>query len=186
MENNSQVPGKPHPDWDRASPKERHDTKRWGDVAELTFVLKAASLGMTASKPFGDRRPYDYLVECGQRLLRVQVKSVFTTRHVKNRFGFNISVSQHRDGGRAHYTADEIDFIAAFVAPHDAWYLIPVDALSSRKAIRVYPSGKKRVDGGLFEQYREAWHLLQCQVKWEKLTGKVKPESEQPCRLHQS
>jgi hypothetical protein len=167
MENDSQVSVKPHADWDRASPKERRDTKRWGDVAELTFVLKAASLGITASKPFGDRRPYDYLVECGQRLLRVQVKSVFTTPRGKNRFGFTISVSQHRDGGRAHYTADEIDFIAAFVAPHDAWYVIPLDALSTRKGIRLYPDGKKRADGGLFEQYREAWHLLKSPDKPE-------------------
>jgi hypothetical protein len=167
MENDSRVSGKPHADWDRASPKERHDTKRWGDVAELTFVLKAASLGMTASKPFGDRRPYDYLVECGQRLLRVQVKSVFTTHRAKNRSGFGILVSQHRDGGRAYYTANEIDFIAGFVAPHDAWYVIPVDALSTRKSINLYPGGKKKMPAGLYEHYREAWHLLKSPVKPE-------------------
>lgn len=147
--------------------KPRHDTKRSGDVAELTFMLKTASLGITASKPFGDRRPYDFLVECGQRLLRVQVKSVFTTHRGKHRFGFAISISQNRNGVRQIYTAEQIDFIAAFVAPHDAWYVIPLDALSTRKLIRLYPAGKKRVDGGLFEQYREAWHLLQCQVEPE-------------------
>jgi len=167
MENDSPGSGNPQAECDRVHTKERRDTKRSGDVAELTFVLKAASLGITASKPFGDRRPYDYLVECGQRLLRVQVKSIFTTHRGRNRFGFNISVSQHRDGGRAHYTADEIDFIAAFVAPHDAWYVIPLDALSTRKGIRLYPDGKKRVDGGLFEQYREAWHLLKNPAKPE-------------------
>jgi hypothetical protein len=65
-----------------------------------------------------------------------------------------------RYSGRATYTADEIDFIAAFVAPHDAWYVIPLDALSGRKFIRVYPGVKMRAKAGLFEQYREAWHLL--------------------------
>ena len=99
-------------------------------------------------------------MECGPRLLRVQVKSVFTVRDGHHRFGFPIAVSQHRRSGRATYTADEIDFIAAFVAPHDTWYVIPVDALSIRKFIRVYPAGKKRVDAGLYEQYCEAWHLM--------------------------
>ena len=145
--------------------QDHHDTKRLGDIAELTFVLKAASLGITASKPFGDRRPYDYLVECGPRLLRVQVKSVFTRRPGEHRFGFPIAVSQRRRTGLATYTADEIDFIAAFVAPLSAWYVIPVDALSSRKFIRLYPGGKKRVDAGRYEQYREAWHLMAAEGK---------------------
>jgi len=58
------------------------------------------------------------------------------------------------------YTADDIDFIAAFIAKHDAWYLIPLESLGNRQNIRVYPSGQKANRGGRFEQYREAWHLL--------------------------
>ena len=99
-------------------------------------------------------------MECGQRLLRVQVKSVFSVCSGQHRFGFPISASQHRHSGRATYTADEIDFIAAFVAPHDTWYVIPMNAFSTRKFIRVYPAGKKRVDAGLYQHYREAWHLM--------------------------
>jgi PD-(D/E)XK endonuclease len=159
MQNDSGVSGKRQKSCNGAGPPKK-DTKSWGDLAELTFVPKTASLGITASKPYGDRRPYDFLVECGQRLLRVQVKSVFTIGRGERRFGFPIAVSQHRLSGRATYTADEIDFIAAFVASHDAWYVIPVDALSTRKFIRVYPAGKKRVDAGLYEHCREAWHLM--------------------------
>jgi hypothetical protein len=138
----------------------RRDAKRWGELGELAFILKAASLGITASKPFGDRRPYDFLVEHGQRLLRVQVKSVFTNPGGPWRFGFPVAVSQHLRSGRATYTADQIDFIAAFVAPHGAWYVIPLDAIRGRKFIRLYPGGATRADAGRFEPYREAWHLL--------------------------
>ena len=137
------------------------DASRWGELGELAFVLKAASVGITASKPFGDRRPYDFLVEHGQRLLRVQVKSVFTSQGGSRRFGFSVAVSKHpRSGKRVTYTADQIDFIVAFVAPHDAWYVIPVDAISGRTFIRLYPTGATRSDAGRFEPYREAWHLL--------------------------
>ena len=135
------------------------DTKHWGELGELAFIMKTASLGITASKPFGDRRPYDFLVEHGQRLSRVQVKSVFTRQ--PGRYGYSICVSQHGyHKKRATYTAAQIDFIAAYVAPHDAWYVIPLDALCGRQFVRLYPAGKKRSHAGLFEKYREAWHLL--------------------------
>ena len=86
MQKDSGVPGRRQNNENRDGPTpkkpdlQKKDTKRSGDLAELTFVLKTASLGITASKPYGDRRPYDFLVECGPRLLRVQVKSVFTVR----------------------------------------------------------------------------------------------------------
>ena len=63
------------------------------------------------------------------------------------------------------YTADQIDFIAAFIAKHDAWYLIPLESLGSRQNIRLYPSGQKANRGGGFEQYREAWNLLKNEAQ---------------------
>ena len=138
----------------------RRDAKRWGDLAELKFTVKAASLGICVSKPYGDRRPYDFLAECGPQLWRVQVKSVFTVRPDSHRLGFPIASSRNRRGERASYTAEQIDFIAAFVGPHDAWYVIPVDAIITRKFIRLYPGGRRRRGAGLFEEYREAWHLM--------------------------
>src|SRR5580698_6308341 len=58
------------------------------------------------------------------------------------------------------YTADEIDFIAAYVVAHDAWYIIPVAEIGNLAHIRLYPEGAKRADGAHFEKYREAWDLL--------------------------
>jgi hypothetical protein len=58
------------------------------------------------------------------------------------------------------YSAQEIDFIAAYVVPHDVWYIIPVAEIASRAHIRLYPEGSIRHGGALFEQYREAWDLL--------------------------
>ena len=56
---------------------------------------------------------------------------------------------------------EEIDFIAAYIARYDAWYLIPLELLGRLKNIRLYPSGRKlKRRGGRYEQYREAWHLL--------------------------
>jgi hypothetical protein len=68
--------------------------------------------------------------------------------------GFSFRVSR---GGRGPYSIDEVDFIAAFIAKHDAWYLIPVESVSKKTGINLY-LGKRRIKPGcgLFEQYRES------------------------------
>jgi len=141
-------------------------TKRMGELAELAFMYKAASLDFGVAKPYGDSRPYDFLLQHGSRVLRIQVKSVFTTNRGEKRFCYSVNVFQtHYKKGIAHYSANDIDFIAAFVAPHNAWYLIPIESLSTRKSIHLYPAGKKKRTAGLFEHYREAWHLLKDQAE---------------------
>jgi hypothetical protein len=132
-------------------------SKRKGVMAELIFVVKASSMGFAVSKPYVDNEPYDLIVEENGRLLRIQVKSVFTT----NRWGYSIAVARRRHRRpTVQYSAQEIDFIAAYVVPHDAWYIIPVSEIGSSKQIHLYPEGAKRVDGAHFEKYREAWDLL--------------------------
>src|SRR5437660_11140221 len=100
------------------------------------------------------------MVQCGQRLLRIQVKSVFTNGTGNHRYSYSFPVSRRPLRRRVTCSRDEIDFITAFVAPHEAWYVIPVDAVLDRKFLPLYPGGKKRDDGGAHEQFRDAWHLL--------------------------
>lgn len=135
-------------------------TKRMGELAEIAFMYRAASEGIGVAKPYGDSHPYDFLVQHGRRLARVQVKSCFTTQRGYRRMGFAIIVAKHARKGVTLYSPDEIDFIAAFVAPHRAWYVIPVEALGRSKFIRLYPGGKSQRIGAFYEDYREAWRLL--------------------------
>ena len=53
-------------------------TKRRGELAELAFVYKAASLGFGVAKPFGDSERYDFILDSGSKLWRIQVKSTST------------------------------------------------------------------------------------------------------------
>jgi hypothetical protein len=46
------------------------------------------------------------------------------------------------------------------VVAHDAWYIIPVEAIVGRRMLRLYPTGTGKYGGGKFEIYREAWHLI--------------------------
>jgi hypothetical protein len=53
-------------------------TKRRGELSELAFVFKAASLGFHVSNPYGDSERYDFILDAGHRLWRIQIKSTTT------------------------------------------------------------------------------------------------------------
>ena len=148
-----------------------------GELAELGFMYRAASHGIGVAKPYGDSFPYDFLTQHGKRLLRVQVKSSYQGgRSGDNCFSLKVGCR----GGRDRYSIDDVDFIAVFIAKHDAWYLIPIELVGERGTIYVYP-GKRRIKPGcgMYEQYRESWHLLlDGQSTKNDAAGNVVPDSE--------
>ncbi len=136
-------------------PPHGYTRKRQGELAELAFAHKVASLGFGVSKPYGDSDRFDFIVRWGRHLWRVQVKSTRTSQHGV------YSISAHGCwGGHDIYTKDEIDFIVAYVVCEDAWYVIPIEATRGRKRLCLHPSvpGKACYK---YEKYREAWWLMQ-------------------------
>lgn len=129
--------------------------KARGELAEARFIVKALSLGLFVSKPFGDSLPYDFIIESGGKLSRVQVKSAWRATP-RGAFQFVASPIQNR-GYPAHpYRGHEIDFFVAYIHPADAWFVIPVRALCQHNHLHLSldPSHP-------FARYREAWHLLE-------------------------
>ncbi len=137
-------------------------TKRMGELAELAFMYRAASEGIGVARPYGDSHAYDFLIQHGRRLARVQVKSCYTQRN-RRQSGFTILARHRMSRGGIAYSLEDIDFIAAYVAPCQTWYVIPIEALKSI-SIRLHPGlrpgGKTKRAGAFYETYREAWHLL--------------------------
>ena len=126
--------------------------KAKGELAEIHFLLAAASQGLIVAKPWGDNQPFDFLVGRDGRFLRVQVKS--TTRRLgASRYSVNCS----RPARRGPYTAWEIDILAAYVFPEKAWFIIPVQALGDVRNISVSNRPKSK---GRFDRFLEAWHYL--------------------------
>lgn len=130
----------------------RRDPKLQGELAELAFLHHAVSLGFRVAKPYGDSSRYDFIVDAGGVLTRVQVKSVA----VPSRDSYRItSASGH--SSKSAYTSSEIDLLAAYIIPEDTWYLIPINAFTPVKTIRLCPHQPSR---RRFEIYREAWKLF--------------------------
>ena len=68
-------------------------------------------------------------------------------------------INAHRRSGRRAiaYLPSEIDFIAAYIIPEDTWYIIPLLAVRGTSLLF---RRKKDHRPGLYDQYRQAWHLL--------------------------
>jgi PD-(D/E)XK endonuclease len=130
-------------------------TKRRGELAELAFTYKAATMGFGVAKPYGDSERYDFVLDSAGRFVRVQVKS--STTLLNGLYHINC---HRRTGGRAvPYSPSEIDFLVAYIIPEDAWFILPITVVAHRTSLLFNPKGYPRGDG-LFGAYREAWHLL--------------------------
>jgi hypothetical protein len=122
--------------------------KERGEWAELCFMARAAGMGMSVSKPHGDSRRYDVLVETGRRIVRVQVKSTI----FREGSGYSCSLKD----SRGPYKKNSFDFVAAYVIPEDVWYILPEKVVRGKWSIGLNP----KLEGAKYNQYKEAWHLL--------------------------
>lgn len=155
MENDAEVPAGQRAGRDRKGKGQKGTRKQRGELAEMGFMFKAAGLGFGVAKPCGDSERYDFILDSGKRLWRVQVKSTY----VKRSHTYAINAMGGRRKTKA-YTAEQIDALVAYIVAEDAWYVIPVEALAGRARLRFYPTGSQY--GGFYEKYREAWDLMKA------------------------
>jgi hypothetical protein len=154
-------------------------TKRRGELSELAFVYKAASLGFGVAKPYGDSERYDFILDPGtndgpsrndphqnnfidssiNKLWRVQIKS--TTTLLNGRY----HVNSHRrtNGSVVPYNPSEVDFLVAYIIPEDTWYILPIRDILQRTSLLFCSRHDPR--SGLYARYREAWSLLRASLR---------------------
>ena len=124
--------------------------KNQGDNAELRFMLFNHELGYIVSKPFGDNAKYDLIVDTGNNLERIQVKS---TRRKETSSGMDCYNCLVCSGAKSKekYSEKDIDYIAIYVIPENAWYKIPIKEIKG-KTIKLYPHRKSQRN--TYEKYR--------------------------------
>src|SRR6266853_4530760 len=94
-------------------PRLKSNTKRCGERSEAAFLHKASSLGFGVAKPWGDSERYDFILDNGHRLLRVQIKATDCLRAQAYETRATYTVGK----GRAVYGPNDIDFLVAHVIP---------------------------------------------------------------------
>ena len=103
------------------------NTQYKGQLTEQKCFVKCLEAGYLVSKPLFDNARYDFILDTGKQLLRIQVKtSVWNEDY--SAFSFN-GYSQHSTGNgnkRMKYTNNEIDY---FMTEKDnVFYLYPAEA----------------------------------------------------------
>ncbi|MGO9088455.1 MAG: group I intron-associated PD-(D/E)XK endonuclease [Candidatus Sulfotelmatobacter sp.] len=124
------------------------EPKARGEWVESVFMARAGELGLAVSKPWGDSRSYDFVVGRPGHFVGVQVKSTIAEMGG----GYGCTVKRNNKA----YSPGSFDFVAAYVIPEDAWYIVPVDKFAGRVTLVLCSnSGEAK-----YEEYREAWDLL--------------------------
>ncbi len=124
------------------------DPKLRGEWAESVFVARANEEGLAVSRPWGDSKSFDFVVGRPGRFVGVQVKS--TAFELSG--GYSCSVKHNNQA----YPRGSFDFVAAYVIPEDMWYIVPAGKLGKRTTMIIGSDAKQ----AMYEEYREAWHLL--------------------------
>jgi hypothetical protein len=122
--------------------------KRRGEWVELVFAVRVTGLGLALGRPWGDSLAYDFTVDSGWRIVRVQVKSTIYPEGS----GYSCTLKD----GRGPYKKNSFDFVAAYVIPEDVWYILPEKVVRAMWNINLNP----KLKGAKYNAYKEAWHLL--------------------------
>lgn len=125
-----------------------------GTFLELEFASECIKRGAEVSFPVGGHARYDVLVDNGERIYKVQVK---TSSYNQNRGSYNVNMSapnNGRKGGRHVYTKKEVDCIATRI--EGIWFFI--DRLGDVTCTSLNPNPKiKSKNAG---KYMDRWDLV--------------------------
>ena len=128
--------------------------KERGEWAELCFSVRATEEGLLVLRHWGESARYDVGVDYGRRYSRVQVKS---TEYKRRGESYSLNVMGPK---RLAYREGDIDFVAVFLIPVDAWYIVPFERMKGKNGRLCsihFTWGSPRQKYG---EFLEAWHLL--------------------------
>ena len=117
------------------------NTQYLGNITEQKCYLKCIESGFSISKPLFDNNRYDFILDTGNKLLKIQIKTSHWKDEKHTAFIFN-GYSQHQtsEGNkRMKYTNKEIDF---FMTEKDnLFYLFPASEEGFvQKTLRIIPA----------------------------------------------
>lgn len=126
--------------------------KEIGLTSELRFHFEASMRSLIVSVPCGEQ-VYDCIVDNGDKLFKVQIKSTSKERFEK-KDKFRVLITSGNE--KRPYTSKEVDVFAIFIIPLKIWYLVPQTLLDGRTHLALHPSSKSCA----VKEFREAWDIF--------------------------
>ena len=113
-----------------------YTTNQKGLITELEVALYFIKLGYNVSQPFNSDSKYDFILDTGKQLLKIQVKTAHTPPNRNDAIIFKCrSVTGRNAVKHNSYSKDDIDYFATFW--ENNVYLIPVEECSTEKTLRL-------------------------------------------------
>ena len=106
----------------KASTKISLSTSAKGDISTARILVAFLSRGAAVSVPWGNCQRYDLVLDTGNRLLRVQVK---TARYLAGAVEFKSCSTSAFNKSRRHYGREEVDLFAVYSPHNDKIYIVP-------------------------------------------------------------
>ncbi len=128
------------------------NTSNRGNKSEAKVLLALIEQGYIVSQPFGSGHGYDLVVDDGQLLLRVQVK----TAHLRNGCIVFNAYSMPGNGSAQRGYEGRADLFAAYCPNTNSVYLVPVRSVGANKVyLRVDPPANNQELGILWARNYE-------------------------------
>jgi hypothetical protein len=129
--------------------------KKKGEYAELCFAAASSLRGLIVSFPGGDSAKYDFVIDNGKKLYKVQVKSTsrIATKNIKDPSYNFVAGSGH--SSKKAYLEKDIDFVVCVELVTMNYYIIPINKLKSVK-VTVRPASSNCKN----KLYKNNWQLL--------------------------
>lgn len=128
-------------------------TKFKGTLTELQVQAYFISKRYNISVPVCEESKYDLVLDTGNQLLRIQIKTARLESLNKNSIVFNCRSTCHntRESHKRSYSDKEIDYFATVW--NDNVYLVPVNETSSQKMLHFNTNQNKRSNWNYLEDY---------------------------------
>jgi predicted DNA binding protein len=137
------------------------DTKLKGDIAEQAVVLYALKQGWSVLKPVGGRLPYDLVIDTGEKLVKIQVKSAWFDSKTENYVvDTRRTKTNRRQMIRDVYRQNDFDFAVVYIDDLNIFYVIPVNEFVSYGSSIHLVESEKRQQKPKSLVFREAWKLI--------------------------
>lgn len=113
-----------------------------GHLSESKVLAAFIQAGFIVSLPFGGCAPYDFIIDVGARLLKVQVK----TGRLRNGCVLFAAqrISGHSGVRRQPYAAGDFDLFAVYCPDNDRIYLLPMLEGLAEGRLRVNKTGNNQ------------------------------------------
>lgn len=130
-------------------------TSNIGMVGEMQFVSMCYRYNLHCSKPLTDLSDYDFIVDNKNKLYKVQVKTITTTKNVglgrKELWVLNM-------GDKCKKYFKNCDIIAVYFEPFDIFYLLDLKQMNIKNHYTFYPH--KKESKGVLEHFKNAWTVF--------------------------